>query len=74
MFDIVLKFIVSIGIPAIIVASVYIGRKLQILDNLEKSLNDFKNDTSSESKKIGKITKNISNAIIEIQTIFTNKT
>ena len=30
--------IVSIGFPAIIVAAIYIGRKLQILESLDKAV------------------------------------
>ncbi|MFA6097540.1 MAG: hypothetical protein WC788_08025 [Candidatus Paceibacterota bacterium] len=56
-FDIVLKAIVGLGIPTIIVASVYIGRKLQILDDLKK-----------HSDSTSKFCMSATNSIVEVQT------
>lgn len=55
MFDTILKIIVVIGIPTILGAFIYIGRKLQILDGIEP---------------IKKLLTKCCNSIIEIQTIF----
>ena len=44
MFDEVLKVIVTIGIPAIMGACVCIGKKLQILDTVQKDITEIKND------------------------------
>lgn len=38
MLDIILKVLIGIGIPSLIGASIYIGRKLQILDEIEKDI------------------------------------
>ena len=37
-----INIIVAIGVPAIVVALIYIGRKLQILDDLQKTINKMK--------------------------------
>lgn len=44
MFDTVLKVIMGIGIPSIIVACVYIGKKLQILSSIEITIVKIKNN------------------------------
>ena len=65
-FNIILKILIGIGIPTMIGASIYIGRKLQILDNLEKNNKTFCQNTTNAIVRI-------TNAIVEIQTHLTGK-
>ncbi len=43
-FEQILKFIMAIGIPTIIGGCIYIGRKLQILDTLQKTTDKIKHN------------------------------
>jgi len=52
MFDTILKVIVTIGIPAIMGACVCIGKKLQILDTVQKDVTETKNDCGNIWNKI----------------------
>ena len=60
-FDTMLKCIVGIGVPAIICACIYIGRKLQILDLL-----------NSQSSETAAFCKSATTAIVEMQTHMTS--
>ncbi|NQU77201.1 hypothetical protein HQ544_00735 [Candidatus Falkowbacteria bacterium] len=44
MFDTALKIVTLIGIPAMVIALIFIGRKLQILDTLEKTMRKVKHN------------------------------
>jgi hypothetical protein len=61
-FDAILKCIVGVGIPAIICAGVYIGRKLQVLDDLKL-----------QSADSSSFCKSATNAIVEMQTHLAGK-
>lgn len=61
MDEIFLQLIIGIGIPAIIGAFIYIGKKLQILDDLK-----------SQSTEHNSFCKNATNSIVEIQTHLAN--
>lgn len=39
MWDLINKIIIAVGIPSIVVGCIYIGRKLQILDDLKDAMN-----------------------------------
>ena len=45
--DTFLKILTAIGIPAIIIAFIYIGRKLQILDNLVLTIDKMKSNLNT---------------------------
>lgn len=62
MWDIINKIIIIIGIPSIIGGCIYIGRKLQILDDLKEDVNN-----------LDKLSKCSTNAIVEIQTHLSGK-
>jgi len=44
MFDAILKIVTVIGIPVMVLALIFIGRKLQILDTLEKTMRKVKHN------------------------------
>lgn len=52
-FEQFLKVIMAIGIPTIITCCVYIGRKLECLDNLKKSVEDIIAKYDEANKQIG---------------------
>lgn len=51
-FDTILKIIVGVGIPAIMGAGVYIGRKLQMLDTVQGNVENIKGDCEKIWEKI----------------------
>lgn len=56
------QIVIIIGVPAIIAGLIYIGKKLQILEDLKE-----------EAKKIESFSKCATGAIIEMQTHLRNK-
>ena len=40
-FEIILRFIIELGIPAIIGGYIYVGKKLQILDGVDKDIDEL---------------------------------
>jgi hypothetical protein len=44
MWDVITKIIVALGIPSIVVGCIYIGKKLQILDDLKEAMNKVKHN------------------------------
>ena len=71
-FDQILKIIMAIGIPSIIGSCIYIGRKLQILDDLQKSINNLRKDISEIRNEIRKVWEKISDHGEDIQGLKTH--
>lgn len=61
--DLILKIIAGVGIPTIVIALIYIGRKFQILDDLKEG---FKNITD-KIEKIGKEVSEVDSRVSKIE-------
>lgn len=62
-FDVALKIIAGIGIPTIVIALIYIGRKFQILDDLKDG---FKN-IGDKIERIGKEVSEVDSRVSKIE-------
>lgn len=59
LLQIINSIVVMIGLPAIIGACVYVGRKLQTIDVLQEDMNEVKKDTSGIKKDISSMRKEL---------------